>query len=542
MPVFVFPGSRLFVLAAVLFFTAVSHGHAEQVTLEQAVKKTFDDNPYIQIEKETVSSAKGDFQSSLGEFDWLYFLGGSAEHTNRPVAGSVQASQRSQQAGQNALIDTVNNGLLPPGSRLPLSTTSIAGETREDVITLSTGVEKKLKSGVTLTPSAGLTDYKSNSNAEGISQTDVRLKIVVPTLRGFGTEVTTATSQAAASVLKATKLSSFHNISSDIHTTIVAFYNCLAAQQSFDLVNESFERADALLANVKNMVSAGMLEPAFLNQAKAKLYSTQVEVKNGEISLYETRQVLGLAMGMNSESLVTPPLSQGNFPPVFKTEAVEQLAPMVLINTARENRMDYRAALENVNAETILLIQAKDDKKPKLDLTFQLGYAGLSEESSRYWTSFYDNVKGAYGYAGVNLELPFENNYAKGRYRSRASSLTSAKLSTTAVFNLISSEVLTAMENIKMLVSQHELAAKSAERYKAAVSFERKKYDAGESTLNALIDIEDRYIDAKLTAVETIRRYAVALAKLKFVTGTLLKKEDDELRFHIKRMIGPMGQ
>jgi len=538
MPVFVFPGSRLLVLAGVFFFMGVSLGFSETITLEQAVKKTFNDNPYIQIEKETVSSAQGEYQTSLGEFDWLFFLGVSAEHTNRAVAGSVQDAQRRQQAGQNALIRIVNGLSL---ATLPLSSSSIAGETREEVVSLSTGVVKKLKSGVTLTSSAGVTDFKGNSTVDGLSQTDVRLKIVVPTLRGFGTEVTTATSQAAASILEATRLSSYHNISDDIHRTIVAFYNCLAAQQSVDLVNESFKRANVLLENVENMVAAGMLEPAFLNQAKAKLYNTQVDVKNGEISLYETRQALGLAMGMDSDALITPPLSQGDFPPVFKAEAVNHLGPMVFIRTAKENRMDYRATLESVNAENILLKQAKDDKKPKLDLTFQLGYAGLSEESNRYWTSFYDNVKGPYGYAGINLELPFENNYAKGRYRSRASSLTSAKLSADAAFNAISSEVLTALEKIKMLVTQYELAAKSAERYKAAVSFEKKKYDAGESTLNALIDIEDRYMDAKLTVIETIRRYAVALARLKFVTGTLLEKDNDELRFHLNRMTGKLG-
>jgi outer membrane protein len=487
---------RLSALVGLIFLATVTQGLAGKVTLEQAVKKTFKDNPYIQIENETVTYAIGEYQASLGEFDWLYFMDGYAEQISTPVADG----------------------------------------TWENIVHAATGVSKKMRTGITLTPSAGVTDKSSSFTDGHVAQTDVRLKIVVPTLRGFGTEVASATSYAAASALEATRFSSYHNISDKIYTTIVAFYDCLAAQQSYALVNESFERSEVLLTNVRNMIAAGMLEPAFLNQAKAKLYNTQVDAKSGEMSFYETRQTLGLSMGMDAEALISPPFPQGNFPRILPMDRISRVTPGVLIRKARENRMDYLAALETVNGEKILLKQAGNEKKPKLDLTFRLGYMGLSEKTDRYVKSFYDNVNGVSGYAGFQLELPIENRYATGRYMSQASAVTTAKLSATSAFNLISSEVITALENIKVLVSQHELAAKSAERYKSAVSFEKRKYDAGESTLNALIDIEDRYIDAKLAVVETMRKYAVVLAKLRFATGTLLERENEELRFHIRRM------
>ncbi len=531
------PNPKLGVLfAIILYLAAVSPGFADVVTLEQAVEKTFEKNPYIQIEKETVTAARGDYQSSLGEFDWLYFFGASVEHSNLPIGDAIQSEQQRRQNAQNTQISTINSAI---GSSLPLVTTDVPSENREDVVSLSTGVTKKLKSGVTLTPSAAVTDFKNNTFPAEVSRSDVRLKIIVPILRGAGTDVTTANLEAAATVLETARFSSYHNISKDINTTIVSFYNCLAAQQSFKLVQESFTRAEALLVNVTRMVEAGMLEPAFLNQATAKLYNTRVDVKDGEIFLYETRQALGLSMGMDAQALVNPPLPLGDFPSVADLAKLNQVSSVKLLDTAKDRRMDYRAALESIKAERILLKQAENHIKPRLDLTFQLGYAGLSETSPRSINSFYDNVKGAYGYAGLNLEFPFENNYARGRYRSRASALASAGLSAAAAFNAISSEILIALENVKMLVTQHDLASKSAERYKAAVAFEKTKYDAGESTLNALIDIEDRYIDARLTVIETRRRYAVALARLKFVTGTLLERENDQLHFHVGKIFGP---
>lgn len=519
----------------ILLFTAAPAVNAQEITLAQAVQKTFQDNPYIQIEKEMVTSARGDYQSALGEFDWIYFLGASVEHTDSPISESSQSSREESITSQNEQISTINAAT---GSSLDLVDVDIPDDFQEDIITLQTGVGKKLKNGITLTPSVSLRDYESSTSSDPVNRSDVRLKIVVPTLRGAGTEAATADSAAAASALETARLSSFHNISKDIHTTIIAFWNCLAARQSFALVQESFQRSDKLFTNVTNMVTAGLLEPAFINQAQAQLYNTRVDVKNGEISLYETRQALGLSMGMTSEALMDPPRSSGKFPRPLTASAVKKMVPRLFIRTAKEKRMDYHAALENIKASKILLTQAKNVIKPKLDLTFQVGYAGLSEGGNRYWNALHDNINGMYGYAGLDMELPLENNYAKGRYHSRAAAVTMAGLSADAAFNAISSEVYNALEKIKILVSQHDLAAKSATRYKAAVAFEKKKYDAGESTLNALIDIEDRYIDAQLTVIETIRKYAIALTNLKFVTGTLLDRNNDDLHFNPRHLLG----
>jgi outer membrane protein len=262
-------------------------------------------------------------------------------------------------------------------------------------------------------------------------------------------------------------------------------------------------------------------------------------VSEGEVSYYETRQALALAMGNDSEELVSPPFPEGDFPAVIDTEKIPSLVPDMFIKEAKKRRLDYLAALTAIEAEEILLKKALNEAKPKLDFTVKVGYAGISEEdgSWRYFDSIGERMTGVNGFAGLNLELPIANNAANGQIAKQNASVRKARLSADASLNSMTSEILRALESIKGLVNQYDLAAKSEEAYKNAVVFENRKYDAGESSLNALIDIENKYINARLSVIETIRKYAIAITRLKFLTGSLLEKTDRELVFSTEKMM-----
>ncbi len=499
--------------------------------LADAVYKTLEHNPGVLIKKETVAEAEGIHQTSTGEFDWNFFTTMTAKQTTLPVSMADQASQTSAIKTQNDQITFLNSF---PGASFDLVDSYVADEFEEDTVVISTGMNKQFETGITFTPSISITDYESDTSPEPAVRSNVNLKIVIPMMKGLGRQIAGADQMAAESNLRAVELSSYHKISEDVYLTIINFWNCLAAKQSFDLVQESFSRSDVLFSNVNHMVTAGLLEPAFLNQAKAKLYTTKVNVRDGEISYYETRQALALAMGSSSDELFHPPFPQGSFPLVMASGTVTVLLPKKYIETARANRLDYHAALTEIETKKISLKKARNNKKPKLDLSFQVGYSGISEQTNhvRYLDSIGSRGTGVNGYIGLNLVLPIVNNAARGQILTQNASVNIARLTAEASFNKITSEVLMAIENIKGLVAQYGLAFESAERYKDAVAFEKKKYDAGESTLNALIDIEDRYIDARLSVIEIVRKYAVAITNLKFVTGSLLERKKDELQIN----------
>jgi outer membrane protein TolC len=499
-------------------------------TLSQAVYATLKDNPGIQISKQSISNQKGVVQSSTGKFDWIFFSSLAAENKTQPVSEADQAEMASTIKDQNEQIAFLNNA----GGSFALVNPFVDNEYNEKTIGISSGVSKQLQTGVILEPSVTVTDYDSDNTTGPASRANIQFKITVPMMRGLGRPVAAAETLAAQSTLKAVELNAYHDMCQAVYLTIVNFWNGLAAQASFALVKESFERAESLLENVNQMVTAGMLEPAFLNQAEAKLFTTRLDVSDGELSSYKARQNLALAMGETEPELLSPPYPQGEFPSVQLGEKSSLQPFHIYVRIAKEQRLDYLATLRAIDTEEILMVKAKNDLRPKLDVTFQLGYAGVSEQSSpgRYLDSTVNRITGANGYVQLRLELPVTNSAAKGQLVSRNAARQSARLTAQIASDQVVSEVMIAVETIRRLMDQYKMATESAERYKDAVSFERKKYDAGESTLNALIDIEDRYINARLSVIEIIRKYAISVTNLKFVTGSLLIKEADALHFY----------
>ncbi len=533
-------GRQCFLVLLTLLLVHPASAQDRITTLAEAVYKTLEDNPGVRIEKEAIIEREGVYQASMGQFDWQFFSSVTAEQQTRPVSEADQASARSAKESTNDQVTLLNT----LGGSFDLVDTSASNEFRRETVVFSTGMTKLFETGIAFSPIVSITDYKSDTSPEPVSRSDVKFKVVIPMMQGLGRQIAGAEKLAAKSNLKATELFSYHEISEDVYLTITHFWNCLAAKQSFYLVHESFDRADALFENVNRMVTAGLLEPAFLNQAKAKLYNTKVDVSDGELSYYETRQRLALAMGNNSDELIHPPFPEGRFPQVADSASVSKLLPREFIETARANRLDYHAILTSIETEEILLKKAYNNEKPILDFTAQLGYAGISEKSNnaRYLDSVVNRGTGINGYMGISLALPIYNNASKGQIVAQNASVRIARLTADATFNRITSEVLMVLENIKGLISQHGLASKSADRYKDAVAFEKRKYDAGESTLNALIDIEDRYIAARLSVIEIIRKYAVAITNLKFVTGSLMERTNNQLHFDPRSLMAEFGK
>lgn len=85
----------------------------------------------------------------------------------------------------------------------------------------------------------------------------------------------------------------------------------------------------------------------------------------------------------------------------------------------------------------------------------------------------------------------------------------------------ITLEVITASETLKRSVIELRLASEAVRLHAAAVVSENQKFRLGSSTTFDVIQAEDGLTSATLGAINTRRRYAVALAQLRFRTGAL---------------------
>jgi len=498
-------------------FLPSSYAEINTISLSEAVLQTLHKNPEVKVQEEKVKQSKGQVQTASGQFDWM-------------AVGLLSREQERQHLTQDQLE------AMDPSITQHL----ISDSTQKDTTIYSLGLQKQVRDGIIVSPRLSTFDLEDfSANIDSYNRSNFSVEIIIPLMRGLGSENTGAVEMAAQVSLNATELSSKHNISQLIYSTTRNYWNCLATLRSFELFVDTQKRSDKLLNMVEKLVKVGTLEPAILNQARAKLYSSQGDLSEGETVLYQSKQALALSMGYSPEELANAPSPTGEFPIVVDIERIRSEAAQLDINAALKRRGDYLTAKLGVETEKILLQKSRNDIKPGLNFTFRVGYTGLNEDPglSRYVRSVYDNTAGPNVFGGITLELPIENNAAKGDFIRRKSLAIEAELKMSQLSNFIASEVLVALERLRNSVRNYYLAVQSEDAYKKAVEFENQKYKAGTSTLTDVIDIEDRYLNARISRIEAIRKYSVALAEYRYVTGTLLDVQDRTLRFKTKNLL-----
>lgn len=509
-----------------------------QVDLGRTVLRTLNENPTVLSLKENIAESRGFSRTATGKFDWSAFSRVSAEEDKLPVSPADQAARQAELDRQNQQIDLINANL---GSALPPATAPLGTSFTERRRGVTAGLRKQARSGIVFLPSFSVLDFEDGRTIlTPASRSDVNMTVVVPLMRGLGREVAGANELAARNNLQATELQTYHDISEQVLNSVVAYYNCLAAAQSLALSDDIFKRAESLLEGARVMISAGMLEPAFMKQAQAKVDNNRADLIAGQNAFHTARQNLGLAMGLSPSELREPPVAVGDFPPVLDPERLPPLAPPSFLEGAMQRRFDSQALQTLVHTEEILLKRDRNSTKSRVDLSLRAGYAGVSESGSgfsRPFRSLTDQLEGLNGGAVVDMDFPVQNNVAMGLVDSRMASLRRAQQDVLALRNGITSSVLASRESMKNAASQYLLVGRAAGAYKEAVEFERSKYSAGLSSLNLLIDQEDRYVRTRLAVVEALRRYAVAQAQLQFSAGSLIQRRGDELTFRVEDLI-----
>jgi outer membrane protein len=510
-PAFFLPVIRVFFL--ILCATPAVSAQEEPVSLFEAVMKTLRSHPGVSIQEEHVEQREGELQSASGQFDWVGL-------------SSISKDEKRYHFTQNQEEATQIANLLGPKR--------FSDSWRKETTAYSVGARRATRSGVVVLPSLSTLDVTDlTSDLESENRAEMGVEILIPLLRGLGEESTGALETAARSALTTTEWESKHNISGQILETAAAYWGSLAAQETYQVLLDTGKRADDLNRLVELLVKGGEAEPATLHQARAKLLQRKADIRVAEQNYYDSRQRLARALGYSPQEMTTPPQPEGPFPPVVVPDVLDKDREERYVAQALSQRADYLAAQNNITTQEILFRKSELDKKPRLDFDFATGITGLSERenATRFWRSLSNDRAGPGVFVGLNLEWPIANNTAIGEFIKRRSLLREARLSSSLLSNTIASDVLAAMEKLRSSAQEHRLFGESAEAYREAVKFEDKKVRAGESSLNALIDLEDRYYEVRLNQVRAQQKYALALAELRFSTGTLLTEDARNFRF-----------
>ncbi len=406
----------------------------------------------------------------------------------------------------------------------------------------SLGVAKQFRSGLSVEPTLDLTrtdDLTAGGAAVNLGTLTFNLR--QPLLRGRGRAAVAAFELSAERSLAASRLDLEQGTAARILTVVEQFWTAVAARRDLEVLRLSEASSRTLLDTTRKLIDADQVPAAELVQLEANVAAKESATLSGERSYFAARQDLGREIGLDARAIGELPAPDEPFPAVdpaavpaapHADDAVAPLSPLAdrLVDLALARRADLRAARERLSGDELLLAAADDALLPKLDLRLAPGYTGrvASDAGGDFFSPLYRNVPGASVTLGFDLSWPTANRRAYGELVESRAAREQSALAVALVATAIGADVPTALDAVASAARQRAKAEQAVHLFERAVDNEEKKLRAGSSTLLDVISQRDRLTAAQQGLVSSDLSLALALARLRFETGTLLAVGGEE--------------
>lgn len=450
------------------------------IGLVEVIRMMLDHDPNVSIGESQLRSSRGALLSARGVFDPVVSTGLTEEETNDPLTESTNRER--------------------------------------SLLTNSLGLTKKYRTGFSIEPELLLS---RTDDVGAVNVGTVALTLRQPLLRGRGRDAVAAPELSAERQVTASELDLRQTTSERALTVVAQYWLARAALLNLEVLRESEDRARELLETTRKLIEADVTPAADLVQVEANVVSKETSRIGGERDLFEARQALGREIGLDPEEIARLPLPSDPFP---ATPAGVPLDGSFWVSRALERRADLRAARERRSAAEILLKAADDALQPQLDLVFTPSYSGLVQgsDAGSFLSPLYRNVPGVSSSLSVDLSWPTRNHRARGDLAQSEEAREQSALVESLITRQIGANVAIALDAVVRGAQQLERAREAVRLFERAVENEERKLRAGTSTLIDVISQRDRLTSARQSQVASHFALAVAIAQLRFETGTLL--------------------
>jgi outer membrane protein TolC len=420
-------------------------------------------------------------------------------------------------------------------------------------ISISASFFKPMRSGLTLSLDLRLQSRERNFRdkpldpafgGEGIRNEFPSLatvSLMVPLGRGRGSVSAAAPERAAQLSASAEQDLLRHRMSEEVFGTVLAYLNLDAAQQSLSLLEESSARQSRLADLTRQLVEAGESPAIQLDRGRARASAVAGAVAEARRAVITARLVLANAIGLEVYDLGDAPLASQ----VQRASVEAGPKADALVRQAFAQRRDLTAVGRFRNASQVLTAAAKADLKRRFDLSLSGGLSTLyespffrvvpQEEDPPPRTTYVDyfapagywrSVNGAWEpfvRAELSFDVPFGNNFARGRLLQQESSQTMSEIRLRDLERLI-------RQNVIELLGTLQKAGEALTRRREAVGYYEQTlanalagYETGDINLVDMLLTEEELTREKTELVRATQLYLSLLARLKFETGELVR-------------------
>lgn len=390
-----------------------------------------------------------------------------------------------------------------------------------------TGVRKPLESGGAFTVSTDLSRVRDNDPSidflpDPAWSSAVRLGYAQPLLRGFGSDVNTATIKLARNAERGAVEDLRQSLLQLVLEVEASYWNLVVAREELRIrmwLTTSGEQVRDVLARRREFdtrQSQFSDAVATVEQRKASVLRAQRNVRAASDRLKTLMNDPG--MPLESEVLLAPI--------DFMVESPVNIDLREAMLTALESRPEISRALLAVDDASIRQLVADNARLPVLDLTAQLGWFGLSDSASDAYAelgegSFIDSLLGA------NLSQPIGNREAEASFRAARLRRSSAVIGFRRTVQDVTLEVKNALRdcltNFELISATRSSRLAAAENLRALLVEEKTLAGLTPEFLNLKFQRQDRLALAQFEEYQSLSAYNTAVASLYRALGTGLE-------------------
>ena len=331
----------------------------------------------------------------------------------------------------------------------------------------------------------------------------VSLGFSQPLLRGFGTDIDTASLRVARLSERIGALAFREAVAGVVISTIQAWRGLVRARRQLEIGEASMERARRQLETNRALIEAGQM-------AAREILQSEADVAERELGLVETRNGVTSAnfglidiLDIDSATEVRPVETTAARRPVLSlAEAIE---------TALRHSPRYARALLDKEIADIDLEVAENDQLWDLSLDADVsrgtGGGGQSTDYS----------------AGLRLTVPLWDRRPELGLRSARAGVTQAERGLVELHQTMDIAVRQAVHDVEVGLRQIELARQALALAEEKMEIERSKLQQGLSSTYQLIQFEEDLVRAQNAELDALVNYENALTALDRTLGTTLE-------------------
>jgi outer membrane protein TolC len=466
------------------------------LSLADAIDSTLREHPLLRVQEQQVQYSRGAVLRAQSQFDRVIQTGGSQSHTYTPLSEVERTLYGATSATTNL--------------------TSVDAEATQ-----------QFRNGISGGPVLSVTRTTDNIFTQsGLNQAHIGFQVNLPLLRGRGREAVAAQETASGIEVEASLLDLNQTISDLLFNTVVAYWSTVTARRSLEVYREAEARGKLLLDTVQTLIEADRIPRSDVSEVQANLADRTAARIAADQQLLLAKQQLAISMGLSAENVfagreATDPL------PVSSFTASTQGGIQATIGEALSRRADYLATKKRRQEADILAVAANNQLKPQLDLQFSTGYSGLKDGTrpDQYITSAVTGIHGVDAMVGIRYQFPLQNRAAGASIVQARSTALQAGYRCQESARNIASALIVATQGVRNAALQVEKVNQSVASFRTALDNEREKYRLGVGSLVEVLTVEDRLTGVLATQVQAELGYAVALARLRQTTGTIVEPD-----------------